>query len=620
MSNPEVLQAEPTQPPVEPTRQSRIGRRLVLIVLAVVVFIAALLVLGLDGLIPFGLLLAFSADSDDEGSRRSVTRTRRNLALAIAMAAVFAWFWLGQLALTESTLVLLGGALIAGPLALQDSGDGGAAERTIAVTKRSLILAIWGLVVFVDLYYAYGAELQHAGGGVCRAAARPGRVAGMGCPSRAGRVRAAPPPAQPPGATPPGAGLQHLVVLRAARCCCGRRWHAVRADRVLRDSRAVRGRVLGLRRGTDPAGGVGGRPAPARLPAHQRGRGPAVGLPGCPARPSVGSAHRCGRARLAFGRRVVRAQRWSQRPAQRPLAEREQRCRLPASRGQWADASGRKRRPADRLRRFRVDRLRAGRRTDRRGDRWLRRHSAWHQRRPRQSSGDRHRWRSLPRDGPPQTGQCHGPSGRGRAPRAAGRRGRQQRPLQRAAPAPAGPGLPGRRRRRPDLSDGVPRRRYHQGRCLAVGGQQRASHRRPRPRDSGNENRTGRPSPGPGCPAGGAAAGGGGLRPASGGVRRHLGRPVRPARAGRRSVPGRRRDGTPAVPGCRFADSGVPRRHGLHDDDLGAATRRPGARGPDLRLGLPRRGPFDGRADDDRRPGRILATQHAARRRRCRGQ
>ena len=43
--------------------------------------------------------------------------------------------------------------------------------------------------------------------------------------------------------------------------------------------------------------------------------------------------------------------------------------------------------------------------------------------------------------------------------------------------------------------------------------------------------------------------------------------------------------------------------HGLHDDDLGGPPRRPGTRRPNLRLGLPRRGPLHGRADDDRRDG-----------------
>ena len=52
-------------------------------------------------------------------------------------------------------------------------------------------------------------------------------------------------------------------------------------------------------------------------------------------------AHRCRRARLATGRRVVRAQRRPQRPAQRPLPEREQRRRLRASRSERADPHGR---------------------------------------------------------------------------------------------------------------------------------------------------------------------------------------------------------------------------------------------------------------------------------------
>src|SRR4051812_23813565 len=125
-------------------------------VLAVLVFVGALLVLGLDGLIPFGLLLAFSTDSDEEGTRRSVILTRRNLGLTAAMVAAFAWFWLWQLDLPESMLVVIGGTLIALPLALQESAAAAARARTVVVTKRSLILALWGLVIFVYLYYEYG--------------------------------------------------------------------------------------------------------------------------------------------------------------------------------------------------------------------------------------------------------------------------------------------------------------------------------------------------------------------------------------------------------------------------------------------------------------------------------
>ena len=126
-------------------------------VLAVVMFIASLLVLGLDGLIPFGLLLAFSAHSDEEQPRRSVVLTPRNLALAAAMLGAFAWFWLWHTVLTEATLVVIASALMAMPLALQESADAGDRDRTIVVvTKRSLILALWGLVAFVYLHYARG--------------------------------------------------------------------------------------------------------------------------------------------------------------------------------------------------------------------------------------------------------------------------------------------------------------------------------------------------------------------------------------------------------------------------------------------------------------------------------
>src|SRR5690242_16383991 len=55
-------------------------RAWVLSVVAVLVFVAALLGLGLDGLIPFGLLVAFGLGSGDVDSRRVVVLSRRNLA------------------------------------------------------------------------------------------------------------------------------------------------------------------------------------------------------------------------------------------------------------------------------------------------------------------------------------------------------------------------------------------------------------------------------------------------------------------------------------------------------------------------------------------------------------
>jgi hypothetical protein len=119
------MDAEPTSLlPSEPTRQRRVGRRMVLPVMAVVALVAALFVVGLDGLIQFGLLLAFSADADEEGSRRSVIGTHATSRWP-AMSAAFARFWLWHYDLTESALVLLGGALMAyrlrsgSPLVLQ---------------------------------------------------------------------------------------------------------------------------------------------------------------------------------------------------------------------------------------------------------------------------------------------------------------------------------------------------------------------------------------------------------------------------------------------------------------------------------------------------------------------
>ncbi|MFD1507001.1 M23 family metallopeptidase [Georgenia yuyongxinii] len=142
-----------------PTRRRRNRRRLILVVLAVVAWGAAVLVLGPFGLIPFGLLLAFSIDPGEEETGPSVRLTTRNLGLAVAMLAAFAWFWLGYPDLPKSTLVVIAGVLIALPLGLQASAGNAARDRTIVVTKRSLILALWGLVLFAVLYQEGGVWL-----------------------------------------------------------------------------------------------------------------------------------------------------------------------------------------------------------------------------------------------------------------------------------------------------------------------------------------------------------------------------------------------------------------------------------------------------------------------------
>jgi murein DD-endopeptidase MepM/ murein hydrolase activator NlpD len=147
------------QQPIPSTSWHKNRRPLLLVILSVIAFGAAVFFLGLLGLIPFYLLLAFSTNPDDEAPWRSARPTLRNLGLAAAMAAAFAWFWLGYSDLDTSTLVMIGGALIALPLALQesarDTGDT-ARHRTIAVSKRSLVLALGALVVFVYLYQDSG--------------------------------------------------------------------------------------------------------------------------------------------------------------------------------------------------------------------------------------------------------------------------------------------------------------------------------------------------------------------------------------------------------------------------------------------------------------------------------
>ena len=112
---------------VRPPDRSGVRRR-VLTVLAALVFAAALLDLGLDGLIPFGLLVAFGLGSGSVDARRSVVLSRRNFAVSAVMVAAFAWFWLWHLQLTESTLLLTAGSLIALPLTLQESDESGASS------------------------------------------------------------------------------------------------------------------------------------------------------------------------------------------------------------------------------------------------------------------------------------------------------------------------------------------------------------------------------------------------------------------------------------------------------------------------------------------------------------
>ena len=137
------------------------------------------------------------------------------------------------------------------------------------------------------------------------------------------------------------------------------------------------------------------------------------------------------------------SKRRPQRPAERALPEREQRHRLRASRGERANPHRGQRRSADRLRRLRWPVLapadgRIVEVTDGFADNPPGTNSDPANHLVIDIGGGRY-----VSDGPPQAGQRHGQRGRRRAPGPAARRGREQRPLQRTAPAPAGPGLPG---------------------------------------------------------------------------------------------------------------------------------------------------------------------------------
>jgi hypothetical protein len=149
-------------PPVTPdeaalapprSRPPRAWRKWLLALLAMVVFVVALLGVELIqfALIPFGLLLAFSTGSAGADSTRSVNLTKRNLGLAAVMVMAFGWFWLWHMDLGASTLVVIAAAVIALPLALQESDTERARQRTVVVTRRSLILANVALVSLVYL-------------------------------------------------------------------------------------------------------------------------------------------------------------------------------------------------------------------------------------------------------------------------------------------------------------------------------------------------------------------------------------------------------------------------------------------------------------------------------------
>jgi murein DD-endopeptidase MepM/ murein hydrolase activator NlpD len=151
---PRIPFADPLGQAVVSTHKSGTHRRLVLTALAALTFFGGLFLVGRWALVLFGPFLALSTSDEDAGADVA-GRSRLNLGLAAATTAAFAWFVLRYQDLSESTVVVLAGALIAVPLALQPAA-GTAGLRRVAVTKRSLILAVWGLVVFVVLWQDRG--------------------------------------------------------------------------------------------------------------------------------------------------------------------------------------------------------------------------------------------------------------------------------------------------------------------------------------------------------------------------------------------------------------------------------------------------------------------------------
>jgi hypothetical protein len=239
-------------------------RRLVVLALAVVVLVAALLIpsFGKFGLVPVGLLLAFSTDFGDAGPRTSVAATWRNLGLAAVMVAAFGWFWLWRLDLGASTLVAIAGVLLALPLALQELAGRGV-EHRVALTRRSLIFGVMGLVTFAYIYRDRGMWFF---------------------------------------------ALAAVYVVLPVVVAASRLWAARRGQLELGLLRyPLRPEVL--HRGRGPARGVRGRPSAAALSGHQRGRGPDVRFPGLPARRGLRSLQRTGGAPLASDQGVVRAER-----------------------------------------------------------------------------------------------------------------------------------------------------------------------------------------------------------------------------------------------------------------------------------------------------------------------
>ena len=184
----------------------------------------------------------------------------------------------------------IGGALVALPLALEQSTSEDASRRTIALTRRSLILGTWALVVFVELYDANGKWLDASVAlsvifPLCLAAARA-----LG--ARRGRIEL---------------GLlrhpfrrdlrPHLAQVLNIWLCCALIGGVLAAGAIhsARIHYGLTGSQFTVLAATCAAGLVvacGACPGPSatRLRGDQRGRRAALGLPPAPTRPDLGVA------------------------------------------------------------------------------------------------------------------------------------------------------------------------------------------------------------------------------------------------------------------------------------------------------------------------------------------
>lgn len=148
-------QADPltTNLPSDDVSPDRSGKtRIVLIVLSIAVFSTAAFTAGVLGLIPLGILLALIAGPDGDPNGRVVATTRRNLAPAIAMFTAILCFWMGYTVIGQMSLTLLGGIALVLPFAMQERAGSAGGVRRVVLTRRSLVLANWAVLIFLALY------------------------------------------------------------------------------------------------------------------------------------------------------------------------------------------------------------------------------------------------------------------------------------------------------------------------------------------------------------------------------------------------------------------------------------------------------------------------------------